>query len=224
MKSTFLTLLILGGVCSLMGQEIGEQNQPMALGSQNAIYIDLKDVSSSFAEKAWRDFISQYGKAKKVKKSNEWMVEGAQIIEIGGVNTVNLYSRTDETAGGSRHYIWVETGGKFVSESDQKDAYNGAEKLLQDFAHKVKVDMITLELDAQQKAMDNLEKELQKLKRENDSYHKTIQDAKERIAKAETDVIKNVQDQQLRMQEIELQRNILEEVQRRLEKARSEKS
>jgi hypothetical protein len=207
-----------------MGQEIGEQNQPMALGSQNAIYIDLKDVSSSFAEKAWRDFISQYGKAKKVKKSNEWLVEGAQIIEIGGVNTVNLYSRTDETAGGSRHYIWVETGGKFVSESDQKDAYNGAEKLLQDFAHKVKVDMIALELDAQQKAMDNLEKELQKLKRENDSYHKTIQDAKERIAKAETDVIKNVQDQQLRMQEIELQRNVLEEVQRRLEKARSEKS
>jgi hypothetical protein len=225
MKRTFLSLtfLLLAGTL-LLGQEIGEQDQPMALGSHNAIFVDLKDASSSFTEKAWRDFVGQYGKAKKVKKGDEWLVEGAQIIDIGGVNAVNLYSRTDETAGGSRHFIWIESGGSFVSRSDNPDAYSGAKRLLEDFAHKIKVDLIMLDLDSQQKAMDNLEKELSKLKKDNESYHKTIEDAKERIAKAESDIVKNVQDQQLRMQEIELQRKVVEEVREKLEKARNEKS
>jgi outer membrane murein-binding lipoprotein Lpp len=208
----------------LVAQKCGEVSQVMALGSQNAIYIDLPGVTSSFAEKEWKDFIDQYGKAKKVKKSNELLVEAAQILSIGGVNTVNLYARSDETSNATRHYIWIESGGEFVSSSNNPEAYNGATQLLADFAHKVKVDMIAIDLDTQQKAMDNLEKDLQKLKRENDGYHKTIEDAKQRITKAETDIAKNVQDQQLRMQEIESQRAVVEEVRKRLDNARNEKS
>ncbi|HLF65061.1 MAG TPA: hypothetical protein VI603_14955 [Saprospiraceae bacterium] len=220
----FALVVCLTASFGIAAQDCGEQSQVMALGSQNAIFIDLPGVSSSFAEKEWRDFIDQYGKAKKVKKSNEWLVEAAQILDIGGVNTVNLYSRSDETSNATRHYLWIESGGVFVSSSSNPDAYKGSTKLLKDFAHKVKVDMIAIELDAQQKAMDNLEKDLQKLKRENDGYHKTIEDAKQRITKAETDIAKNVQDQQLRMQEIEAQRVVVEEVQKRLEKARNDKS
>lgn len=220
----FAIVIGLSGTLTLAAQETGEISQVMALGSQNAIYIDLAGVSSSFAEKEWRDFIDQYGKAKKVKKGSEWLVEGAQIMDIGGVNTLNLYARSDETGTGTRQYLWIESAGTFVNSSENADGYRGAEKLLQDFAHKVKVDMIALELDTQQKAMDNLEKELQKLKRENDNYHKTIEEAKERIAKAEMDIIKNVQDQSLRMQEIDSQRKVVEEVRARLESARNKKS
>lgn len=225
MKNLLFTFLcILTATVFLRGQDIGEVNQVMALGNQNAIYVDLPGVSSAFAEKEWRDFINEYGKAKKVKKGDEWIVEGAQIMDIGGVNTINLYARSDETGAGTRHYVWVESAGTFIHSAENADAYRGTKKLLEDFAHKVKVDKIAVELDTQQKAMDSLEKDLQKLKRENDSYHKTIEEAKERIARAESDIAKNVQDQQIRTKEIEAQRGVVEEVQKRLDAARAEKS
>lgn len=224
MKKLLPLLLITSLANFTNAQQIGESNQPMCMGSQDAIYIDLPGVSSSFAEREWRDFVNQYGKAKKVKKGNEWIVEEAQIIEIGGANPLNLYARSDETSNATRHYIWIESAGSYISSSSNPDAYKAAKRMLEDFAHKVKVDMITLELDTQQKAFDNLEKDLQKLKRENENYHKIIEDAKERIAKAEGDIIKNVQDQQLRMQEIDSQRKVLDEVRTRLDSAKAEKS
>lgn len=223
-KLMFALIFCLGGGFSLSAQEVAEMPQVMALGTQNAFFIDLPGASSSFVEKEWKDFIDQYGKAKKVKKGSEWLVEAAQILDIGGVNPVNLYARSDETSGGTRQYLWIESAGAFMSSSANSDAYPGVTKLLKDFAHKVKVDMIAIDLDLQQKAMDNLEKDLQKLKRENDSYHKTIEEAKERISKAETDIAKNVQDQQLRVKEIDAQRVVVDEVRKRLDNARNEKS
>src|SRR5690606_10063860 len=120
--------------------------------------------------------------------------------------------RGEETGSGSRLYLWIESGGSFINSNDDPDASRNVEKLLREFAQKVKVDQITIELDNQQKALDNLEKNLNKLKKENDSYHKTIEDAKARIAKAEADIAKNVQDQLIRSQEIESQRKVVEEV------------
>lgn len=219
-----IAVFILTGICTGFTQQVGETSQSMVQGPQNALYLDFTGTSSSFIDKTWRDYISQYGKPKKVKKGNEWLVEGTQVMDIGGVNTVNIYARSDGKGSDVRHYVWVETGGEFVSSSRDANAYNGAVKLLNGFAHKVRVDLIALDLDAQQKALDNLDKDLQKLKRENDAYHKEIEQAKDRIAKAETNIVKNTQDQQLRMQEIEAQKTKVEEVRRRLDTARTEKN
>jgi len=224
MKKLMFAVTCLLFAFGLNAQVVEEGSHIMSLGDQNAFYVDIVGASSSFVEKEWRDYIDQYGKAKKVKKSNEWLVEEAQILDIGGVNTLNLYASSEETATGTRQYFWIEAAGEFLSSSGNSDVKQGATRILQDFAHTVKVDMITIELDEQQKAMDNLEKDLQKLKRDNDSYHKTIEDAKERIAKAESDLLKNIEDQQLRMQEIDAQRAVLEDVRKRLDSARAEKS
>ena len=225
MKSMILLLSALFfSITSLPGQRVEEDSHIMSLGSQNAFYVDIMDASSSFVEKEWRDYIGQYGKAKKVKKSNEWLVPEAQVLDIGGVNTVNLYALSEETGTGTRQYLWIESGGVFLSSSSPGNPDVGATRLLEEFANKVKVDKITIELDEQQKALDNLEKDLQKLKRDNDNYHKTIEDAKERIAKAESDLLKNIEDQKLRMQEIETQQAVIEGVRDRLEAARNEKN
>lgn len=221
MKNIFSLSIVIWAALGLSAQEVSEGMTAMHAGTHNAFYIDLPDASASFAEKAWKDFIDQYGKAKKVRKSDEWVVEGAQILNIGGVNSLNLYTRTEATGNGSRHYLWIDSGGSYIDSDDNGDAAEYTRDMLKEFAHKVKVDMITLELDEQQRALDNLEKDLGKLKKDNESYHKTIEDAKERIAKAETDIIKNVQDQEIRSQEIEQQRQIVEEVRMRLEKTRA---
>ena len=156
---------------SSTAQNVGETSYPMVAGSQNAFYVDLPDATSSFVEKEWKDYIGQYGKAKKVKKSSEWLVADTQILNIGGTNTINLYSRSEETGTAARQYLWVESGGEYISSANNADAAKAAGDLLRDFAHRVKVDLIAIELDNQQKALDNLEKDLSKLKKDNDGYH-----------------------------------------------------
>lgn len=224
MKNILSLTILIWVAIGLSAQEISEGMTTMHAGTNNAFYVDLPDASGSFTEKEWKDFISQYGKAKKVRKSDEWLVEGAQILNIGGVNTLNLYTRSEETDNATRHYLWVESGGSYIDSDQNGDAAEYTRDLLKEFAHKVKVDLITLQLDEQQKALDNLEKDLGKLKKDNDNYHKVIEDAKERIAKAESELIKNVQDQEIRSQEIEQQRQVVEEVRMRLEKTRAKGS
>jgi hypothetical protein len=208
----------------LVAQEVGEAPRTMVLGSQNAFYVDFTDASSSFVEKGWKDFISTYGKVKRVKKSDEVVVADAQIMDIGGANMLNLYTRTEKTGTGARQYLWIESGGKFVSSVEDADAAKRTETLLKDFAHKIKIDQIAIELEDQEKSLDNLDKDLQKLRKDKDSLHKTIEDAQERIAKAEDDIEKNIQDQEIRLKEIEQQREVVDEVKARLENARTRKS
>jgi hypothetical protein len=208
----------------LLAQPVGEAPRSMVLGSQNAFYVDFGEASTSFVEKGWKDFISSYGKVKKVKKSDEMIVSDVQIMEIGGAKMLNLYTRTEKTGTGTRQYLWIESGGKFVNSADDADAGKSIETLLKDFAHKIKVDEITIELEEQEKALESLDKDLQRLRKDKDSLHKTIEDAQERIAKAEEDILKNIQDQEIRLKEIEQQREVVDEVKARLENARTRKS
>lgn len=195
----------------------------MANGNQNAIIISLPDASSSFAEKTWKDFIKKYGKAKKVRKSNELVVEDVQVLDIGGTQLVDIYARTEESGSASKLVMWVDLNGEYVNSDDHPDAYNGAVALLQDFKHQVQVDLITLELEEQTKALDKLESEMSKLRKDNDRYHKIIEDAKAKIAEAEADIAKNLQDQELTSREIEAQMEVVSGVRKRLDAKRAER-
>jgi chromosome segregation ATPase len=152
------------------------------------------------------------------------IVSDVQIMDIGGANMLNLYTRTEKTGTGTRQYLWIESGGEFVNSEGDADAGKRIETLLKDFAHKIKVDQITIELEEQEKALESLDKDLQKLRKDKDSLHKTIEDAQERIAKAEEDILKNIQDQEISLKEIEMQREVVDEVKSRIENVRLKKS
>jgi hypothetical protein len=94
---------------------------------------------------------------------------------------------------------------------------------MQQFGHKVKVDQIALDLDMQQKALTKYENNLESLQRKNDSLHKVIEDAKKRIAEAELDIIKNLQEQEMAQKEIDTQKLAVEAVQKKLDQTKAQK-
>lgn len=223
MKKFLVSTLFMAFAVCLTQAQITEESRVMALGNQNAIFMTLDDASSSFAEKTWKDFIKKYGKVKKVKKSNEWIVADAQVLDIGGTQLIDIYARTEESGNGSQIVMWVDMNGEFVNSDDHGDAFDGAVALLEDYAHRVKVDLIVIELEEQTKALGKLENQMKKLKKDNDGYHKTIEQAKARIAKAEEDIAKNLQDQELTSQEIGAQTEVVGDVRTRLDEARAER-
>jgi hypothetical protein len=197
---------------TFLSAQISEEDRVMVKGRQNAIIIDLPNTTSRFVQTEWKDFIKKYGKVKRVKKSKEDVVSGAQLLGIGGVNPVDLYSRTEEAGSASRMMIWVDLGGSLVSSDNNPNAFKGCKDLLEDFAHKVEIDLVQIELDDQLKALNKLENKMQKLRKDNDGYHKDIETAREKIMKAEANIEKNIQDQELAQQEIIAQQGIVESV------------
>lgn len=223
MKKFALSLLIAFSVFSFAAAQVAEESRVMSAGSQTALTIILPGADTKFADAEWKEFMKNYGRVTRVKKSNENWVEGAQILDIGGVNRLNVYSASESVAEGAKMIVWIDMGGGFINSTTFPKEYTEAVKFMQKFAHQVKVDQIAIDLDSQQKALTKFESNLSKLQRENESLHKIIEDANKRIAEAEVNIVKNLQDQELAQQEIDAQKVTVETVQKKLDEVKANK-
>ena len=219
----FSTLLAILSIATLtVNAQVVEETRVMAVGSQPALTIILPGADTKFADGEWKEYMKSYGKVTRVKQAKENVVEGAQILDIGGVNRLNIYSMSEAVGEGAKMIVWIDMGGGFVSATTFPKEYAEAVKFMQQFGHKVKVDQIALDLDMQQKALAKYENNLSSLQRKNESLHKVIEDAKKRIAEAELDIIKNLQEQEMAQKEIDTQKLTVEAVQKKLEQTKAQ--
>lgn len=206
----------------ILRAQVVEETRVMAVGSQPALTIILPGADTKFAEGEWKEYMKSYGKMTRVKQSKEYVIEGAQILDIGGVNRLNIYSLSESVGEGAKMIVWIDMGGGFVSATTFPKEYAEAVKFMQQFAHKVKVDQIALDLEMQEKALSKAENTLSSLQRKNESLHKVIEDAKKRISEAELDIIKNLQEQEMAQKEIDTQKLTVEAVQKKLEQTKAQ--
>ena len=223
MKNIFYFLVFVLFTSFSAVAQVAEETRVMSAGSQPALVITLPGADMKFAETEWKEYMKTYGKMTRVKQSKESLVEGAQILDIGGVNRLNVYSISEAAGEGARMVVWIDMGGGFVNSTTFPNEYAESVKFLQSFAHKVKVDQIAIDLDAQQKALTKCQSNLTKLQRENDSLHKIIEDSQKRIAEAELDIVKNLQEQDLAQKEIDAQKTTVETVQKKLDQVKAQK-
>lgn len=215
-----LTLTIFGS--QFLFSQVMEERRVMALGEQNAFVIDIRNADERFVEKEWKDFIANYGRVKSVRRADESIVEAAQIIGIGGVEPVDLYSRVDKGVDGSTFLLWIDLGGRFLNSIDHGEGYVETVKLLQDFSHQVKVHLVEIELEEQEKQLSKLESEMSKLQRDNEGYHKDIEKAHDEIRKAEENIEKNIVEQETTNKEIVAQQSLVEAVRQKLDQTKKD--
>jgi molecular chaperone DnaK (HSP70) len=223
MKKIHVTLLVAMFTTLILQAQVMEDTRVMHLGSQPALTVVLPGTDTKFTDSAWRDYMKSYGRITGVKRAKESVASGVQILDIGGVNRLNVYSQSEAVGDGTKMIVWFDMGGGFLSSSTFPKEYSAAVRFLQDFAHKVKVDLIAIDLENQQKQLSKMESTLTKLQRENDSLHKIIEDSKKRIAQAETDIQKNLQDQDMAQKEIDNQQTTVGSIRKKLEDTKAQK-
>ena len=222
MKSLFsLAIFLLSSITFLQAQVL-EETRVMASGSHPALTIVIPGADTKFAEAAWKEYMKSYGKVTRVKQAKESVVSDIQVLDIGGVNRINVYSLTESDGDGAKMIVWFDMGPGYISSEAYPTEYVAAVKFLKDYAHKVKVDLITEELEAQTKILANAQSSLTTLQRQNENYHKTIEDARKRIADAEKDIEKNLKDQEQAQKEIGAQEEALKQVQKKLDDAKKQ--
>jgi chromosome segregation ATPase len=94
---------------------------------------------------------------------------------------------------------------------------------MEDFGHKVQVDQIGVDLEAQQKVMTKFQANLTKLQHENDNLNKTIEDAKLKITEAETSITANKEAQVNAQKEIDAQKALMDEIQKKMDSTKGKK-
>lgn len=203
-------------IANILSGQVTEQNRRMSLGEQSALVLEIKDADVKTVETVWKDFFGKFGKEKKNRKADEWYITDAEISPLRYSRTVDLYAQISGAGTVVTVVTWIDMKGGFLSAAEYPKEYPAAVEMLQDFNMTVKRTIIENDLKEQEKLLSRLENEMKKLLRENDNLHKIIEDAKEKIAKAEADIQTNLADQDARKKEIELQKNTIDEVRKRL--------
>ena len=222
MKHTALTLTFILATLSSFAQ-VNEQSRTMSLGEQNALIVEFSDIDVKTVESVWKDFFGAFGKTKKNRKADEWYVTGAEIGSLGLTHPVDLYAQISGGKSNASVVTWIDMKGSFLSSKQHPDTYAKTATLLEDFKIAVKKSVIEEELKEQQKLLGKLEKDLQKLLRENDNLNRTIEQAREKITKAEQDIKQNLQDQVNKKVEIETQQKTVGNVEQKLKQLGSSK-
>ena len=173
------------------------EKKTMTKGTNDALVLELPDSRQKLVEKLWKKYIKQFkASTKKIKRSNEFLSHAAQIHSITS-EPLNLYTSFSQRGNNVYLSLWMELEeDHFLSAYDDSSAFAEAENILIHFAGQVEKENIRIELQEEEKRLKKLESTLKKLERNNDSYHKEIETAKARIAKAEEKIITNEQEQE----------------------------
>jgi len=206
--------LILLAACILssftLKAQVEEENRVMSKGSQPALTLFVSGTDPKFLETEWKDYTKNIGKAVKVKSSKEFLIEGAQILDVGGVNKINVYATGENFNAGAKVIVWMEMGSGFINKSDFSKEWDAAAKWVAEFGHKVEVDQSTIDLKNQQELLDKLTASLTKLQDENEVLTEKMAQNKEAQAAAQA--------------EIDAQKAMVAAVQKKLDETKAKKS
>lgn len=193
-----------------------ETAESMNTGINNALMVVLEITDTRLADKVWKDFMRSYGGRVKRVRGGKEKVTVTDIVSINGVSPINIYSRSNTGMDGYvEQVVWFDLGEEFLS-SRMQPQYAEAEKILMKYAFECKVQNTRNELKDAEKKLKSLEGDLNKLSRQHISYHQAIEDAERKIAEAKENILKNEEQQGETTQKIELQKELVEEINRRL--------
>ncbi len=190
---------------------IQENMQQLYAESKNALTIGLPNVDAKKAESVWQGYVKQFkaSSTKKDKKSSVYFSDDANISQISS-NTVDLYARFEDGKNGTVATVWFDLGGAYLASETHGDTYQQAEDLLKDFAIAINRSLAEDNVVAQEKIQKNLEKELDKLQKDNKKYNDKMEEAKKVISEMEASILQNEKDQENKQTEIENQRKEVE--------------
>ncbi len=198
-------------------RQVFESEEAMVNGTQPALIVVLETNDTKLADKVWKNFMKDYGgKTKGVKGGKGDLTSGVSIVGINGVNPINIYSRSSIAMGGNAEMVvWFDLGEEYLS-SSRRTQYQEAENLLSKYAFECKKEQTQIELNDAEKKLKSLENEQDKLRRLNNGYHKEIQNAERKIEQAKENIVKNEEQQADTGQKIDLQKELVDEIKRRL--------
>jgi len=218
MKKTTTLSLALFITCSISAQKVKvkEGSENIGGGSHNALSVTLYGVKPSDAEDAFRSYMKKYD-GKRNSKDGEIFIDHALVKDISN-NTIDIYGKALGKKDDKEitFVVAFNLGGAYLNSGEHKDQFKVAENIVKDFAIKTTKDAIESELKDASKALSKSEDTQKSLEKDKSGLESNIEDYKAKIKKAEEGIATNKSDQEKKKVEIEAQKKVVEEVDKKL--------
>lgn len=197
---------------------INEDTSSMSQGLKNGFSIDLEKTTPKGLAKRWVKHLKsmKVKKTKRNKRTKEYFSDNAKLPSIS-TNTVDIYTLFIPIQNGTRLVVFYDLGGAFLNSELHNSGTAAGQKIIYDFALKIKQDQAQANIEMQAETLRKLEKEMKKIAKEEASFKKTIEDLKKEIAKLEAKVKDNKKAQAEKKKAIETQKGELQNAKEHLD-------
>ncbi|HEY4798017.1 MAG TPA: hypothetical protein VII99_02970, partial [Bacteroidia bacterium] len=160
--------------------KVTESTEHIGGGKNPALVVSIYDASPSDVESEWKSLMKSY--KGKVSTKDGVFADNAVISAINGNNTIDVYARAEKVSDGETKLIVAfDLGGAFLSSSNNKDKYNEAKKIVNDFAIKTTKDAIADQRKTAEKLLSSLQDDQHSLEKKQDKLNSNIEDYKAKI-------------------------------------------
>lgn len=214
--NTVITLTLLFILPSFLMAQVDQKEISMSHGPQNSYVQTHEGATDKHVEKAWEAVMKKYdGKVKKNRKSDEFETLEVLIPTISR-SGLNVYMTIEEKKDMSSTAIFFDNGTSFIDENVASEASMNIEKLLVEFGYEVEKNVVGDLLKEEEKNQKKILKDFEKLEKDNKNLHEDIEKYQNKIAEAESDIEKNLVDQDNKKMEIQEQESLVEKIKDRL--------
>ncbi len=214
MQKLFTLFLVFAVGYTSLAQNVSQSQMAMSDGIHNAYTLSV-DEPQKFTKSVWKDYMGEFGKVKK-NKQKELESSGASVSSLAS-RPVNVFASFEKMGKNSTLiHVWISTEeGYFSAENEGLDAK--AIAFLEEFKKEVLRTKVRKELKAAEKALKKEDSHLTKLIKSNDRLHKSIKNYERKIQKANEDLEKNEKEQEKAKSDLAKQKEVVEDVKKRLE-------
>ena len=188
-------------------------------GNKNpALVVTIYDATPEDVESKWKSLMKSY--KGKMSTSEGVFADNAVISSINGNNTIDVYAKAEKIKDGeTKLTVAFDLGGAFLSSSNNKDKFNEAKRIVNDFAVKTTKEAIAGQRKAAERLLaalsddqHDLEKRQEKLNSNVEDYKVKIEDYNKHIKEAQDELAKNKTDQEKKKAEVEAQKKAVDAV------------
>lgn len=198
-------------ILSAQGDLVTEIDKSMSFGTRPGFSVSFPNTDRRLVEDVWSDFVkNNFGSKLKRGKKGEKTAENCRSASVSA-GDFTLYSDAESIGDGSRLNIWFDVGRFFLNRNDDASRTSNTKALLTNFYYDVRRAVVGQEVKNEENRLQDLEKQLSRLERDNKNLLRDIENYKERLKKAEDDLVQNQKDQEASLKDIEKQRKAVEE-------------
>ena len=174
------------------------------------------DIVEKLLKKELKDF-----NGKLDDKKNEYFVSLGELKELGKTQ-FDVYAKINGSKDSPITVVWaVDLGGAYMDKSIHAEQYSVFKKRMEKFALAASEASIDKQIEDEKAILGELEREKEKLIKEQNDYKSDIEDLKKKITEKESDIQKAKTKEETKKSEITTQENKLKSVEKRKEQIKN---
>lgn len=213
-KTTLFAVLSFAFISNLTAQDIPiieETDRMMSMGAKTAFVVKYEGANEKTVEDQWEKTMKSYkGKAKK-NKAKELFADDVKMKDLS-TNTVDVYATVakDETGNVTILSVWYDLGGAFLNSEAHPTQAVAVKNMLDQTSLRIGAVMNQAVVDAEADTLKDMNKDLEKLVKEQEDGLEKIEEAKKLIAETEKMLEENATKQTDKKADISEQEKTLE--------------